>query len=127
MKNLQNYSFRMLKEIEDKILEVLSGSEENILEDQTAIAILSSSKVLANEIQAKQAVAEVTEKSIDAARLQYTSIAVHSTVLFFSIGKIQLIVLSLFFHSNTSRERVPICFTSIFSSFSTFDEGKNID
>ncbi|XP_011298266.1 dynein heavy chain 7, axonemal-like [Fopius arisanus] len=77
---------KMLKEIEDKILEVLSGSEENILEDQTAIAILSSSKVLANEIQAKQAVAEVTEKSIDAARLQYTSIAVHSTVLFFSIA-----------------------------------------
>ncbi|XP_063980239.1 dynein axonemal heavy chain 7-like [Diachasmimorpha longicaudata] len=77
---------KMLKEIEDKILEVLSGSDENILENQTAIAILSSSKVLANEIQVKQAVAEVTEKSIDAARLQYTSIAVHSTVLFFTIA-----------------------------------------
>lgn len=36
---------RMLKEIEDKILEVLSSSEGNILEDETAIQILSSSKV----------------------------------------------------------------------------------
>lgn len=34
-----------LKEIEDKILQVLSMSEGNILEDETAIQILSSSKV----------------------------------------------------------------------------------
>lgn len=79
---------RMLKEIEDKILEVLSTSEGNILEDETAIQILSSSKVLSNEITSKQAVAEVTEKHIDKARLQYTPIAVHCTILFFTIGKV---------------------------------------
>ena len=43
-----------LKEIEDKILEVLSTSEGNILEDETAIKILSSSKTLSEEITAKQ-------------------------------------------------------------------------
>ena len=43
-----------LKEIEDKILEVLSSSEGNILEDETAIKVLSSSKVLSNEISEKQ-------------------------------------------------------------------------
>ena len=47
-------SDRQLKEIEDKILEVLSSSEGNILEDETAINVLSSSKVLANEISEKQ-------------------------------------------------------------------------
>ena len=36
---------RQLQEIEDKILEVLSSSEGNILEDETAIKVLSSSKV----------------------------------------------------------------------------------
>lgn len=36
---------RQLKEIEDKILYVLSSSEGNILEDESAIQILSSSKV----------------------------------------------------------------------------------
>ena len=46
--------FRQLKEIEDKILEVLSTSEGNILDDETAINVLSSSKVLANEISEKQ-------------------------------------------------------------------------
>ncbi|XP_046587391.1 dynein axonemal heavy chain 7-like [Neodiprion lecontei] len=77
---------KMLKETEDKILEVLSASEGNILEDEGAISILSSSKVLSNDIQIKQAAAEITEKSIDVARLQYTPIAVYSTVLFFTIA-----------------------------------------
>nr|XP_012148645.1 PREDICTED: dynein heavy chain 7, axonemal [Megachile rotundata] len=77
---------KMLKEIEDQILEVLSTSQENILEDETAISVLSSSKTLSDEILAKQTVAEVTEKSIDAARLEYTPIAVYSTVLFFTIA-----------------------------------------
>ena len=48
--------FRQLKEIEDKILEVLSSSEGNILEDETAIQVLSSSKVLSNEIAEKQVI-----------------------------------------------------------------------
>uniref|UniRef100_A0A8C4EKJ1 Dynein, axonemal, heavy chain 7 n=1 Tax=Dicentrarchus labrax TaxID=13489 RepID=A0A8C4EKJ1_DICLA len=77
---------RQLKEIEDKILEVLSSSEGNILEDETAVKILSCSKVLANEITEKQAVAEVTEQKIDQTRMGYTPIAVHSAILFFSIA-----------------------------------------
>ena len=47
------FFIRQLKEIEDKILSILS-SEGNILEDETAINVLSSSKVLANEISEKQ-------------------------------------------------------------------------
>lgn len=77
----------MLKEIEDKILHVLSTSEGNILEDETGVQVLSSSKQLANDIQEKQASSEITEKSIDEAREEYSSIAVYCTVLFFSIGK----------------------------------------
>ncbi|RUS80966.1 hypothetical protein EGW08_011286 [Elysia chlorotica] len=77
---------RQLKEIEDKILEVLSKSEGNILEDETAIKVLSSSKTLSNDISKKQEIAEETEKKIDEARLGYKPIAIHSTVLFFSIA-----------------------------------------
>lgn len=77
---------KLLKEIEDKILEVLSTSEGNILEDETAIKVLSSSKLVANDIQSKQAIAEETEKKIDEARMGYKPIAEHSTILFFSIA-----------------------------------------
>ncbi|KAK9537950.1 hypothetical protein VZT92_005520 [Zoarces viviparus] len=77
---------RQLKEIEDKILEVLSSSDGDILDNETAVNILSCSKVLANDITEKQAVAEVTEQKIDETRKGYTSIAVHSAILFFSIA-----------------------------------------
>ncbi|KYN09877.1 Dynein heavy chain 7, axonemal [Trachymyrmex cornetzi] len=76
---------RMLKETEAKILEVLSVAKGNILEDEEAIDILMVSKNLSDDIQVKQAATEVTEKSIDAARLQYQPIAAYSTILFFTI------------------------------------------
>lgn len=47
---------KQLKEIEDKILHTLSASEGNILEDETAIQILDSSKILSDEISKKQKV-----------------------------------------------------------------------
>lgn len=75
---------KQLKEIEDKILQVLSA-EGNILDDEAAVQILSSSKMMSNEITEKQQVAEVTEKQIDSARLGYTSIAKHATILFFTV------------------------------------------
>ncbi|XP_050489875.1 dynein axonemal heavy chain 7-like isoform X6 [Bombus huntii] len=75
---------KLLQETEDKILEILSIAEGNVLEDEEAVDILTSSKNLSNEIQVKQTVAEQTEKLIDDARLQYTPIAVYSTVLFFT-------------------------------------------
>lgn len=53
---------------QDKIIAVLSSSEGNILEDETAINVISSSKALSNEIGHKQHVAERTEKKIDEAR-----------------------------------------------------------
>jgi acetylglutamate kinase len=55
-------------QLQDKIIAVLSTSEGNILEDETAINVISSSKALSNEIGQKQQVAERTEKKIDEAR-----------------------------------------------------------
>ncbi|RZF36882.1 hypothetical protein LSTR_LSTR004570 [Laodelphax striatellus] len=79
---------KQLKEIEDKILEVLSSSEGNILEDETAIQILSSSKILSEEIQAKQEVAASTEIEIDHARNLYVPVSKHSSVLFMCLREL---------------------------------------
>ena len=78
--------YRMLKETEDKIMEVLSTTEGNILEDEAAVNVLSSSKTLASEVQEKHSLAEETEISIDKARLLYKPIASYSVVLFFTVG-----------------------------------------
>uniref|UniRef100_A0A8C3L813 Dynein axonemal heavy chain 3 n=1 Tax=Chrysolophus pictus TaxID=9089 RepID=A0A8C3L813_CHRPC len=77
---------KQLKEIEDKILEVLSKSEGNILEDETAVNILSSSKELSEEISEKQEIASATEMQIDSTRVGYQPVAVHSAVVFFCIS-----------------------------------------
>lgn len=50
---------KQLKEIEDKILATLAEAEGNILENETAIQILDSSKILSDEIQKKQKVTSI--------------------------------------------------------------------
>ena len=75
---------KQLKEIEDKILETLSASEGNILEDESAIQILDSSKALSNEISKKQKIADETEKKLEQSRAGYRPVAEHGSVLFFS-------------------------------------------
>jgi dynein heavy chain len=74
-----------LKEIEDKILEVLSG-EGNILEDAKAINILGAAKVLGNEIAEKQKIADETEIKIDIARNGYKPVAYRTSLLYFCIA-----------------------------------------
>ncbi|XP_055788183.1 dynein axonemal heavy chain 12 isoform X2 [Salvelinus fontinalis] len=77
---------KVLKEIEDKILETLSSSEGNILEDESAIQVLDSAKIMSNEISKKQQIAEKTEVKIAESREGYRAIAKHSSILFFSIA-----------------------------------------
>ena len=77
---------RKLKEIEDKILHVLSSSQGNILEDEQAIQILSEAKVVSNEISEKQAIADETQREIDEARKAYSPCGAFNSVLFFCIA-----------------------------------------
>ena len=63
---------KSLKEVEDNILNTLSSSEGNILEDESAINILDSSKQISNDISEKQTVAVETEKQIEKSRLGKT-------------------------------------------------------
>ncbi|KAG5839016.1 hypothetical protein ANANG_G00229870 [Anguilla anguilla] len=76
---------KQLKEIEDRILETLH-SEGNILEDESAIQVLDSAKIMSNEITKKQQIAEKTEVKIAESREGYRPIAKHSSILFFSIA-----------------------------------------
>lgn len=77
---------RLLKEIEDKILHIMSSSSGNILEDETAISTLKESKTLSDEIARKQAIAEETEQNIDIVRQSYSPVAYSSQILFFCIA-----------------------------------------
>ena len=72
-----------LKDIENKILHVLSHSQGNILEDETTIETLKSSKNVSDTITKDQIVAEESEKTIDATRNGYQPIAARAALLIF--------------------------------------------
>lgn len=55
---------KQLKDIETRILETLSSSEGNILEDESAIKVLDSAKIMSNEITKKQQVKRTTPRNV---------------------------------------------------------------
>jgi len=77
---------KQLADVENKILQVLSSSQGNILEDEYAIKILGESKVISNDVAAKQEAAEVMEVQIDEARQGYVPVAFQGAVLFFVVS-----------------------------------------
>lgn len=80
-----------LKEIEDKILYLLSSVQGSPVDDERLIDTLAASKVTSGEIQVKVATAEKTEKAIDDTRIQYAPVAVRTRILFFCITELGLI------------------------------------
>ena len=58
----------------------------DILKDETAIRVLSESRILSLEILKKQEITSKTEEEIDETRNLYKPVAVHSSILFFVIS-----------------------------------------
>jgi len=82
---------KQLKELEDKILRFLSTSEGNILDDEVLINALSDSKITSGVILGRVQEAEVTEKEINATRLQYVPAATRGSIIYFTIADLALI------------------------------------
>lgn len=76
-----------LYQFESNILDVLSQSEGNILEDENAITILSTSKNMSEEIQAKQISNRGQDADIDAECIHYLPFANYATILFFCLDR----------------------------------------
>jgi dynein heavy chain len=57
----------------------------NILEDENAVGVLQSSKLLSDEISEKQQISDETEAKIDDARAGYKPVAHHSSLLYFVV------------------------------------------
>eukprot|EP00002_Diphylleia_rotans_P005088 TRINITY_DN140_c1_g1_i4.p1 TRINITY_DN140_c1_g1~~TRINITY_DN140_c1_g1_i4.p1 ORF type:complete len:4263 (+),score=965.99 TRINITY_DN140_c1_g1_i4:204-12992(+) len=76
-----------LKQIEDKILGLLSTSTGNILDDEDLINALHASKITSDEIQKKVVEAEGFERQIDETRSGYKPVAQHASTLFFCVAE----------------------------------------
>jgi len=80
-----------LKELEDKILMLLSNSQGNILDDETLINTLAASKTTSEDIAAKVVEAEKTEREIDGTRQLYRPVAQRASILFFCIADLNIV------------------------------------
>ncbi|KAK4009113.1 hypothetical protein OUZ56_014249 [Daphnia magna] len=80
---------RQIRDLEDRILYVLSSSRGNILEDETATKTLYSSKITSEGISVKQKEIQKSEQEIDQVRESYRAVASHAASLYSCIGQLR--------------------------------------
>ena len=77
---------KQLQQLEAKILQMLSESEGNILDDEVLINTLSESKMTSLAIAERVSEAEITEAEINEARSAYLSVATRGSIIYFVIA-----------------------------------------
>ena len=77
---------KQLKELELRILKLLSQSEGNILDDEDLINTLSDSKITSEVIAGRVKEAEETQVALYAARRSYLPAAARGAILYFVIA-----------------------------------------
>jgi len=82
---------RQLKDLEDKILKLVSEAGEDILEDEELIMTLDQSKLTSIAINERMIEAEQTAKLINQNRESYRSVAQRGSILYFVIADLALI------------------------------------
>lgn len=84
---VQQNSFKIsLKQLEDDLLERLSSSGDDVLDDPSLVINLERTKRTAAEIENKVLEARITSVRIDNAREQYRSAAERSSILYFILN-----------------------------------------
>jgi dynein heavy chain len=79
------YTKRM-QDFEDKILNMLQVSAEEMLNDEELINSLTESKKMSEEVEKKLASAKATEKRIEEYQFNYIPVAAKSAVLYFCVS-----------------------------------------
>ncbi|KAG5316465.1 DYH2 protein, partial [Acromyrmex insinuator] len=82
---------KTLKELEDKILHLLSVAGETLLDDLDLLNTLETSKEMSISIQESLTGAEKTEKEIDLVREEYQSCSKRASILFFILNDMNII------------------------------------
>jgi dynein heavy chain len=82
---------KQMQGLEDKILQLLSESTGNILDDEILINTLAESKVTSGVISERLAESEITEKEINVTRSSYRPVAVRGSIIYFVIADLGLV------------------------------------
>ncbi|EQC26205.1 hypothetical protein SDRG_15942 [Saprolegnia diclina VS20] len=82
---------KQLKDIEDRILQKLSESSGNVLDDEGLIDTLASSNATSKIIKERVQESEATELEINRTREEYRSVATRGSILYFVVAQLATI------------------------------------
>ncbi|CAK75138.1 unnamed protein product (macronuclear) [Paramecium tetraurelia] len=86
-----NQNKKDLQRLDKNLLERLTQSSGNLLEDEGLIEVLGSTKTQAKEVSVKLLDAEVKTREINEKREQYRPVAIRGSALYFTILEVSLI------------------------------------